>query len=116
MPIAMALFGVCLAVVSLGLLPRRPLRVAATAFAVLLTIVAFETAVHAVHHLGDADGAARCGVASVASHLSGTADPPLTDLPHLSATTDRLAVDDPLQLATRRVGPQRGRAPPPIAS
>jgi hypothetical protein len=115
-PTAMSLVGVCLAMVVLSFLPRRRRRLAAAAFAVLLTIVAFETAVHASHHLGDADGAAHCGVASAASHVTGTADPPSTDLPSLSATEARIAVADPLQSDTCPLSPQRGRAPPSIAS
>ncbi len=114
LPAATSVLGVCLAVAVLNLLPRRRLRLGAMAFAVLLTIAAFETAVHAVHHLGDAEGAARCVVASVASHVSGTADPPHTDPASLGATESCVAVVDPLQPDTRPLGPQRGRAPPSI--
>jgi hypothetical protein len=116
LPAAMSVLGVCLAVAVLNLLPRRRLPLGAAAFTVLLTIAAFETAVHAVHHLGDAEGAARCVVASVASHVSGTADPPHTDPPSLGATESCVALVDPLQPDTRPLGPRRGRAPPSIAS
>jgi hypothetical protein len=116
LPAATSILGVCLAVAVLHLLRRRRLPLGTAAFAVLITIAAFETAVHAVHHLGDAEGAARCVVASVASHVSGTADLPHTDPPSLGATESCVAVVDPLQPDTRPLGPQRGRAPPSIAS
>jgi hypothetical protein len=116
LPAATSILGACLAIAVLSLLPRRRLRLGAVAFGVLLAIAAFETAVHAVHHLGDAEGAARCVVASVASHVSGMAEPPQTDPPSLGATEPCVAVVDPLQPDTRPLGPQRGRAPPSIAS
>jgi hypothetical protein len=84
--------------------------------AVFITIVAFESGVHAVHHLGDPDGGARCAVASVTSHLNGTADPLPVQQPALAAPTGHLGAFEPLPLGTRPLSPHRGRAPPPIAS
>jgi hypothetical protein len=112
----MPVFGLCLAVAALTLLPRRPRRLGSALLALLVTVVVFESGVHAVHHLGDPDGAARCAVASVTSHLSGAADPPQTPQPALDATTDHLIVVEPLALGTRPLSPQRGRAPPSLAS
>ena len=114
--IALSLFGLCLAVAAPMILARRPRRLAAAALVVLVAIVAFESSLHAVHHLGDPDGAARCGVASVTSHLSGTADSPWAEQPTLDTTTEHVAISAPLPLDTRPLNPQRGRAPPSIAS
>jgi hypothetical protein len=115
MPTAMPLFGLCLAVVAFTVF-RRPRRVAAAVLAALVIIVVFESSVHAVHHLGDPDGAAHCAIASVASHLSGTADSLHAEQPALDAGADHLVVFELLLLETQPLNLQRERAPPVIAS
>ena len=115
-PTAIPLVGLCLAVVALTLSRRWPYRLTASALAVFVTIVSFESGIHAVHHLGDPDGAARCAVASVTTHLNGTAGAPSVEPPSLDATTDALAVFEPFLLGASPFSPQRGRAPPSIVS
>jgi len=115
-PLVMSILGLCLAVAALCLLPRCPRRLTAALLAMLVTIVVIESSLHAVHHLGDPDGAAHCSVASVTSHLSGTVDPPHTAQPAFVATTDHLIVLELLSFGTRPLSPQRGRAPPSLAS
>jgi hypothetical protein len=106
-----------LALVTVALLAMKtPRRMAAAAFVVLLAIVAFETGVHGVHHLGDTHAASHCVVASVAPHLGGATDAPVTDTPHLLVTADSVAVADELVLAACPLGPCPGRSPPALAS
>jgi hypothetical protein len=111
-PLALAL----LALVIVALLLKAPRRVAASVFVVLLAIVAFETGVHAVHHLGDTHAASHCVVASVAPHLGGATEAPATGTPHLHVTADPVVVVDARVLAARPLSPSPGRAPPALAS
>ena len=99
-----------------ALLPRTPRRAAAAAFVVLLAVVAFETGVHAVHHLGDTHAASHCVVASAAPHLGGATDGPPVRLSHLHGATDRVVVPDALVHGVRSLRPSPGRAPPALAS
>jgi hypothetical protein len=99
-----------------ALLLKMPRRVAATAFVVLLAVLAFETGVHAVHHLGNTHAASHCAVASVAPHLGGAADGVPVEVPHLHVTTDRVVVADALVLRHPSLRPSPGRAPPALAS
>ena len=115
-PVVMPVFGLCLAAAALTLLPRHQRRLVSALLALLVTVIVFESSVHAVHHLGDPDGAARCAVASVTLHLSGAADPPQTSQPTFDAMTDHVIVAELLALGTRPLSPQRGRAPPSLAS
>src|SRR5262245_15186813 len=61
-----------LAAVALGLGLARPRRALALTLAVLLALLAFETGLHSVHHLGQADQGAACAVASATPHLAAT--------------------------------------------
>ena len=115
-PTTIPLFAVCLAAIGLTILSRYPRWLAASALAVLLMIVAFESSVHAVHHLGDPDGGARCAVASITSQLSGTPDLPDFDQSDLNAATGRVVVAARLSPGSRPLSPQWGRAPPSTAS
>jgi len=99
-----------------ALLVRAPRRVAAAVFAVVLGVVAFETGVHAVHHLGDTHAASHCVVASVAPHLGGTTDAPATNVPCLTMAPHAVVVTDVVVLAARPFGPSAVRAPPALAS
>jgi len=63
------------AIVAAGLLFLRPSgrRVLALAFVAILTVLAFETALHSVHHLDQPDAGASCPVLSATSQLDGLA-------------------------------------------
>ena len=111
-PVWLALLALAL----LASLIRAPRRVAVGAVAVLIAILAFETGVHAVHHLGDTHAASHCVVASVAPHLGGTADAPATAIPHLHVTTQAVVFAELVVLSGRPVGPAPVRAPPSLAS
>jgi hypothetical protein len=109
-PLWVALAGLVL----VALLLRAPRRVAATTFALLIAVLAFETGVHAVHHLGDRHAASHCAVASVAPHVGGTTDPPSTGMPSLDVSADAVIVADAAVLPAPSLGAYPGPAPPAL--
>jgi len=89
---------------------RRPVVVAA--LIVCLTVFAFETALHAVHHLGQPDAHGACAVASATAHLTGAC-----------ASVADTGAPTPVSLGAASLGPRQfppcqpirpreGRAPP----
>ena len=91
---------------------RRPRRNLALALVVLLAVFAFESGLHAVHHLNDQDRGESCAVASASQHVAGTEV-------EGSLTGDAPAPAEPTRVASVRVirsarslGPHEGRAPP----
>jgi len=103
-----------LGALAVGLWAPRRVRVAL--LVALLGVLAFESGVHAVHHLGDVRAAARCAVASAAPHLGSADVSPATYAPALQASDGRVAALESLALPARSLGPTQGRAPPPTAS
>ena len=100
-----------LTVVSLASVCRRRRAVALT-LTLVIALFAVETGVHSAHHLGRPDDAARCSVASAASHVSG-------DVTAVEVTVVPISVDDASSLGyaapaptARAVAPDIGRAPP----
>jgi hypothetical protein len=69
------------AALSVALLLLRPSgrRVLALAFVAILTVLAFETALHSVHHLDEPDAGASCPVLTAGSQLNRVV-PPVADL------------------------------------
>ena len=83
----------------------------AISLALLLDFVAFESALHSVHHLSDPEEAAQCYVLAVSQHLTGVG----AETPEVS--TQLLAVEPPAPAGTERslrnlFRPDFGRAPP----
>lgn len=98
-------------VVALALAGRRsPRRAATLGLAVLLALLAFESGIHAVHHLDDPD--AHCAVASASAHVPGAEIAPVDAGPILLVATDPLPVAEPCALPARFIRPDEGRAPP----
>ena len=64
-----------------GLLLLRPSgrRILALAFVAILTVLAFETALHSVHHLDEPDAGASCPVLTATSQINGVS-PAVADL------------------------------------
>jgi hypothetical protein len=92
---------------------RRPRRKAAIAGLVLaLTLFAFETALHSVHHLGERNAERSCAVAGATHHLSG-ACAPVADVaavvPDVEPATDRAPT---WRTPLPPIRPREGRAPP----
>lgn len=115
-PSPLALTLMLVATLGLPWLIRLPRRVAILALAVVLSVFAFESALHSVHHLLDRQEAAKCQVLGASHHLSGTragvADmerPPLT-MAGPSPTYDAHGLPTPF------LRPDQGRAPPLTAA
>ncbi len=98
-------------VVTLALAGRRsPRRAAALTLAVLLAMLAFETGLHSVHHLGDPE--AGCVLAATSAHLAAVAAPTVDVVPAPLAASESLAVAASSALPDRQFRPDEGRAPP----
>jgi hypothetical protein len=104
-----------LAVVTVALLAaprarRRPVVVAA--LVVGLTVFAFETALHSVHHLGEPDAQGACAVASATAHLTG-AGAPVADTGAPTPVSLGIASLGPSPFPPcQPIRPREGRAPP----
>ena len=110
-PVTLLAFTVAAAA---GLLLLRPSgrRILALAFVAILTVLAFETALHSVHHLDEPDARASCPVLTATSQISGAA-PPVADLSLRPAAPGPVVAVDPswlLPFCSLRV--PEGRAPP----
>jgi len=80
-PTSAALAGAGLAL-TLILLGHRGRRLVVLALVLVLTLIAFEGAVHSVHHVGDPVGADHCRVAAVAERVSAIgAEQPVSAVP-----------------------------------
>ena len=87
--------GLIAALVGLGAAPVRR-GIIASFVTLALAVLAFETGVHSVHHLGDEAGAARCSVSLASTHLAGTPE----EGPGL-----RVPVVAPVELSPFRITP-----------
>jgi len=110
----LSLLGALAGLVLLTVLLRAPRRVAVVTFAILIAVLAFQTGVHAVHHLGDRHAASHCAVASVAPHVGGTTHAPPSGMPSLDASPDVIVVANVATLPARSLRPSPGRAPPAL--
>jgi hypothetical protein len=100
------------AVAVLGATRRRWRRAAVASLIALLTVFAFETALHSVHHLGEAGADSSCPVVGATLHLSG-ACAPVTDIGVPAHTGERAADPGPTWLVPfQPIQPREGRAPP----
>jgi hypothetical protein len=98
--------------VSLVLRRAAGRRAVALALAALLTVVAFEVALHSVHHLGDADDGASCPVLTATVHLSGASAPEVDVRAPVPAPEGVGSVRLTWLLPVRPVSVPEGRAPP----
>jgi hypothetical protein len=112
LPAAVALAVLLVVAIAAG---RRP-RLAVSAIAVLaLVVLAFETGLHSVHHLGDERGAAECSVASGTTHLAGTTDGPPLGGALLSPTFETIPAGVTSSLPRTPLRLHSGRSPPRTA-
>ena len=103
------------AVVALAV-ASRPRRSLAVALVLVAGILAFETGVHSAHHLGQAEDAARCAVAGMATQLSADlVDIALDAVPITVSESRIVALASPVVTA-RLVAPDAGRAPPALSA
>jgi hypothetical protein len=112
--------GVLLALVAAGMLMsgrRRPTGHAIIAglglvLVLAVTVLAFQTALHSVHHLGDADAQSECFVSAATAHLSG-APIPATEIEVPAAGIENAVVVGVTWPPPQQpISPAAGRAPP----
>ena len=93
---------------------RRPRAAAATGLVLLLAVLAFESGVHSVHHLGDSERAQACVAAATSQHLAGVESDAIV-VGHAPARREiaPVALAAPLP-PSRPASPHAGRAPPAL--
>jgi hypothetical protein len=100
---------------SLALAWRRPRHALALGLALVLSVFAFESGFHSVHHPDARNGATHCAVASAAAHTTGTVVAPVEVLLPSVLVARGTAPLDSHAPAARTLGAARGRAPPFLA-
>ena len=104
-----------LAAAGLGVLlagVRRPRVTVALALVLLVGLLAFESGVHSVHHLGDPGRASGCVLAATSLNLSGLEVEPVALDGGLAAIGPPFLAVAPLHAPARPESPHEGRAPP----
>jgi hypothetical protein len=97
-------------------LRRRPRRTLVLCLALLLTLFAFENALHSVHHGLDPKQADACTIAAASAHLSAVAVDGIVATSIVLVAAGHAAEPDPSTLPARWLGPDQGRAPPAPAA
>lgn len=91
---------------------RRPRRLLVVALVLLLTVFAFENALHSVHHGFDAKPYDECTIAAASAHLSAVSVDGVVETSVVLALAGRTAEPDLSLPSSRPLGPDQGRAPP----
>ena len=92
--------------------PRRPRRRLVVALVLLLTVFAFENALHSVHHGFDAAQYDECTIAAVSAQLSAVSVDGVAETSVILAGAGPTTEPDLSPRSPRSLGPDRGRAPP----
>jgi hypothetical protein len=96
-----------------GLLLRRfSRRTLVLCLVLLLTLFAFENALHSVHHGFDPKQADACTLAMASTHLSAVAVDAAVEPSIILAAAGHATQPGRAPLPARRLGPDQGRAPP----
>jgi hypothetical protein len=112
-PSPLAVAGALLALAALFVVLGIRRRVLALGLALVLGVLAFESAVHSVHHLGTSEES-KCAVAVAAAHVQGAVDEPVIALAEPRYAGVASAVVEPVRRAAQPWRAWRGRAPPSI--
>jgi len=97
-------------------LRRRPRRILVLSLVLLLTLFAFENALHSVHHGLDPKQADACAIATASAHLSAVAVDAIVETSIVLVDVGHAAEPDLSTLPARWHGPDQGRAPPAPAA
>lgn len=97
-------------------LRRRPRRILVLGLVLLLTLFAFENALHSVHHGLDPKQVDACTIAAASAHLSAVAVDAIVETSIVLAAAGHAAEADLSTLPARWLGPDQGRAPPAPAA
>jgi xanthosine utilization system XapX-like protein len=95
-----------------ALMRRRSRRALAVALVGLLTIFAFENALHSVHHGFDAQQSSECAVAAVAAQLAAVSVDSVAETALVLAVAGTTAEPGFSCPSIRLLGPDQDRAPP----
>lgn len=98
------------------LLRRFSRRTLVLCLVLLLTLFAFENALHSVHHGLDPKQADACTIAAASAHLSAVAVDGIVATSIVLVAALHAAEPDPSTLPARWLGPDQGRAPPAPAA
>jgi hypothetical protein len=105
------LLAVLLAIALAG--ARSPRRTLALCLVLIVSVFAFESGVHSVHHLADRDRGENCAVASASQYIAGTEVDVILGVEALPQARQLAATDSLIERA-RFIGPDQGRAPPAL--
>jgi hypothetical protein len=97
-------------------LRRRPRRILVLCLVLLLTLFAFENALHSVHHGLDPKQADACAIATASAHLSAVAVDAIVETSIVLVDAGHAAEPDLSTLPALWHGPDQGRAPPAPAA
>jgi hypothetical protein len=111
-PLEMAGALLALAAIVVALRFRR--RVLGLGLALVLVVLAFESGIHSVHHLGSSQSSqeTKCAVAGVATHVQGTVGEMVIALAKPLYTGAASPVAGPMRHVEQTWRAWRGRAPP----
>lgn len=98
------------------LLRRFSRRTRVLCLVLLLTLFAFENALHSVHHGFDPEQANTCTLAMASTHLSAIAVGGVVETSIILAAVGHATLPVPSPLPARSLGPAPGRAPPAKAA
>ncbi len=91
---------------------RSPRRALVLALVLLLTVFAFENALHSVHHGFDAAQYDECTIAAASAHLFAVSVDGVVETTVVLALAARIAEPDLSPRSPRSLGPDLSRAPP----
>ena len=108
----LALAGLLFLGAMVAIIRRWPRQAFVMSFVLLLTIFAFENALHSVHHGFDAQQYEKCAVAAVSAHLAAISVDGVVETAFVLAVARTSAEPDLSSPAIRLLGPDQDRAPP----
>ncbi|HEV8143303.1 MAG TPA: hypothetical protein VGQ77_10615 [Methylomirabilota bacterium] len=91
----------------------RQRRVVAVTLVAIVALLAFETGVHSMHHLGKPDDGAQCAVAWMSAQLSADVVDVTVETPALAPQANAPVLASSV-FAERAIAPDAGRAPPAL--
>jgi len=94
----------------------RHRRLAGLTLVAILAVLAFETGVHSTHHLGRADDATHCPVASLSVQLSADLVDVGLDATLVPASSSAAALPFVAPAVDRSIAPDVGRGPPALSA
>jgi fumarate reductase subunit D len=108
----LALAGLLVLGAMVAVMRRWPRQALAMSFLLLLTIFAFENALHSVHHGFDAQQYKKCSVAAVSAHLAAILVDGVVETAFVLLIARTPAESELPSPAIRLLGPDQDRAPP----